>query len=88
MRVFLTSILLVASASIASATTQQYYHRVDAAQTAKARAWLDSHGRSDVTVRSFRGRITLGGALPGGADSAQLAEAVKLASGALSVHAN
>jgi len=88
MRVLLTSILLVASASIASATTQQYFHRVDAAQTAKARAWLDSHGHGDVTVRSFRGRITLGGALPGGADRDGLAQAVKLASGASSVYAN
>lgn len=86
MRSLLISIALVSAASVASATTQQYYQRVDAAQVAKTRAWLQANGHSGVSVRSFRGRITLGGALPQGAARVEFLRAVRHASGAISVH--
>lgn len=87
MRALLISLALVSTASLASATTQQYFQRVDATQVAKARAWLDASGHSGVVVRSFRGRLTLSGALPQGASRDALLTSVRRASGAVSAHA-
>ncbi len=87
MRALLISLALVSTASFASATTQQYFQRVDAAQVAKARAWLDASGHSGVAVRSFRGRLTLSGALPKGASRDALLDGARKATGAVSVHA-
>jgi len=87
MRALLLTIAVLSSTSLASATTQQYFQRVDAAQVAKARTWLAAGGHTGIVVRSFRGRLTLSGALPSGAARAQLFEGARSATGALSVHA-
>lgn len=84
MRLLASSLLLAVTASTASATSHQYYNRTDAQRAEAARSYLDGHGMSNVTVRVFRGRVTLGGALP--SDTARLASDIKAATGAASVH--
>jgi len=86
MRALLTSAILALASANAFATTHQFYNRTDAGRVEAARAWLDSHGHDGVTVRAFRGRLTLGGALPSGADLDSLERDLRAASGATSVH--
>jgi hypothetical protein len=77
-------ILLSFAAAPALASSHSYYKRTDARRVEAAREYLDSHGMQGVTVRAFRGRLTLGGALP--ADAAKLAADIQALTGAISVH--
>ncbi|MCK6448011.1 MAG: hypothetical protein L6Q99_16580 [Planctomycetes bacterium] len=72
----------------AVAKSKDHFHRVDARQRALAEAYLASHGHADVTVRAFRDRLVLGGALPSGEALAALEREIARASGAASVHTN
>ena len=73
-------------ASVAPANSQQYYHRTDAEKAAAARTYLDGHNLHGITVRAWRGRLTLGGALPAGDQLAALDRDLVTATGALSIH--
>ena len=84
MRVLAASFVLAVTMATAGATTHHYYNRTDAQRVETARKYLDDHGLQAVTVRGFRGRLTLGGALP--ADAAKLAGDLKALTGAISVH--
>lgn len=85
-------LLLVLAVSLSAvpalAKSKDHFHRVDARQRALAEAYLAQHGYSGVTVRAFRDRLVLGGALPSGAALAELERDVALATGAASVHGN
>ena len=84
----LTTSLAVAAmlASLASASSHQHYRRADADSARVARAWLDARAHADVSVRVFRGRLTLGGQLPSGQDLAALERELARATGVASVH--
>lgn len=73
-------------ASFASASSHQHYRRADADSARVARTWLDARAHADVSVRVFRGRLTLGGNLPDGEVLATLERELAGATGVASVH--
>lgn len=84
----LTLLLVVSLAVPALATSKNHFHRVDARQKAAAEAYLAAHGLEGVTVRAFRDRLVLGGALPSGDALIALKQELARTTGAASVHAD
>jgi hypothetical protein len=81
----LPGLALATLRGMSPASSRGRLHRADRDLLAAARAWLDAHDHAGITVRAFRGRLRLGGRLPPGERYAELARALREASGATSV---